>query len=131
MRRSSLTPGGGSSPLGLARQELGQVTSDDASSTPPDVSDPNSKLIIAPEVKSLQFQYFDGSNWQDTWDGTQAGSDGVTPIGPPAAVAITVGVTPPGGSADQQVRTYRHVVAILTANGPTAQQSQDSSSTSP
>lgn len=122
--------GGGNSPLGLARQELGQVTSDDASNTtPPAVTDPGSKLIVAPEVKSLQFQYFDGSNWQDTWDGTQAGSDGVSPIGPPAAVAITIGIPPPGGG-DGPLKTYRHVVAILTANGPTQQQ-QNSGSTSP
>ena len=86
-----LAGGGG---LGLARQEQTAILGIDAApgTEPPDVGDPNSKLIIAPEVKSLQFQYFDGAAWQDVWDGTQPGGDGVTPMGPPAAVAITIGL---------------------------------------
>jgi hypothetical protein len=109
----------GGSPGGLARQELLQVTSTDAvnGSVPPDSGDPNSKLL-APEVKSLQFQYFDGSDWQDSWDGTQPGSDGVTPIGPPLAIAVTLDIARPDG----EVKTYRHVVAIPTANNPTPSQ---------
>ena len=85
-------------------------------------------------MKSLQFEYFDGQSWQDSWDGTQVGSDGVTPIGPPAAVAITIGLARPG---TDEVKTYRHVVAIRTANGSTesdlgtASSSSSSSSTSP
>ncbi len=108
-----LAGGGG---LGLARLEQTAITGDDAApgTTPPDVSDPNSKVIIAPEVKSLQFQYFDGSAWQDSWDGTQLGADGVTPLGPPAAVAITIGLAQPDGG---DLKMYRHVVGIQAANG--------------
>ena len=122
-----LAGGGG---LGLARQEQTAITGDDAApgTSPPDVSDPNSKLIIAPEVKSLQFQFFDGSAWQDSWDGTVTGADGVTPLGPPAAVAITIGLAPPDGG---ELKTYRHVIGIQTANGSTSGQisSTDGSTT--
>jgi prepilin-type N-terminal cleavage/methylation domain-containing protein len=117
----------GGSPGGLARQELLQVTSSDAlnGTVPADSGDPNSKLL-APEVKSLQFEYFDGSEWNDSWDGTQAGSDGVTPIGPPLAIAVTLGIAGPDG----EVKTYRHVVAIPTANNPTPSQLSASGTTS-
>jgi prepilin-type N-terminal cleavage/methylation domain-containing protein len=111
--------GGGG--LGLARQEQTNITGDDAlpGTMPPDVGDANSKLIIAPEVKSIQFQYFDGAEWQDSWDGTQPGGDGVTPLGPPAAVAVTIGLAPIDGG---EMKMYRHVIAIPTANGSTSAQ---------
>jgi hypothetical protein len=111
---------------GLARQEIGQVTADAAvlGNVPTDLSDPYSKLL-APEVKSLQFEYFDGTSWLDSWDGTQVGSDGVTPLGPPAAVAITIGLEQPDSS---ELKMYRHVVAIQTASGATTLQGGSSSS---
>jgi prepilin-type N-terminal cleavage/methylation domain-containing protein len=100
---------------GLCRQEFRPVTSDDAINVlPPDIPD-EASYVLADEVKSLTFQYFDGSAWQDTWDGTQPGADGVTPMGPPQAVAITLEVETPG----QARKSYRHVVAIPTANGLT------------
>jgi hypothetical protein len=120
--------GDAGSPLGLARQELKQVTSDDANITPPSVPD-EAAYVIAEEVKSLTFQYFDGTSWQDTWDGTQPGADGSTPMGPPLAIAITLGVAEPGNDAGGQpnLKLYRHVVSIMTANGAT----QVSTTTSP
>jgi prepilin-type N-terminal cleavage/methylation domain-containing protein len=102
--------GGGDKPLGLARQEIALVTSDDATSDPPD--DP--ALVIAGEVVDLKFQYYDGSAWQDSWDGTAAGPDGQTPMGPPLAVAISLTVRTPDGAG---TKTYRRVVVIQTANG--------------
>jgi hypothetical protein len=104
-----------SDPVGLCRQEFKPVTSDDANTVlPPDIPDEPS-YVLADEVKSLQFQYFDGTAWQDTWDGTALGADGVTPQGPPQAIAITIDVETPG----QTRKSYRHVVAIPTANGLT------------
>jgi hypothetical protein len=108
---------------GLARQEIGPVTSDDAQNgnIPSGMPEPGSREMVAKEVRSLQFEYFDGTTWQDSWDGTQTGSDGVTPIGPPLAVAITIGLTQPDSN---ELKHYRHVVAIPTANGVNAQQQQ-------
>lgn len=99
---------------GLARMELLQVTSDDALNlVPPNV--PNeANFVIAEEVKSLTFSYFDGQGWQDTWDGTEVGADGQPPIGPPVAIAITLGMVLPGSD---DVKVYRHVVYIPAANG--------------
>jgi hypothetical protein len=80
---------------------------------PPDV--PNEEAyIIAPEVKNLAFKFFDGTEWRDSWDGTAAGADGTTPLGPPLAIAIEMSLAMPGTDKEQMVR---HVVAIQTANG--------------
>jgi prepilin-type N-terminal cleavage/methylation domain-containing protein len=100
---------------GLCRQEYKPVTSADATAEiPPNVSD-EASCLMAEEVKSLQFQYFDGTAWQDTWDSTAPGADGVTPMGPPQAVSVLIGVTTRG----QELKNYRHVVVIPTANGTT------------
>ncbi len=97
------------------------VTSDDAAVQPGNIAD-EASYVIAPEVRNLTLSYYDGSSWQDSWDGTATGSDGVTPIGPPMAVAITVDIAS-GSGPDAKVKTYRHVVSLMTANGATAQQS--------
>jgi hypothetical protein len=80
--------------------------------------------VLAPEVKSVQFQYFDGTDWQDSWDCTTSGDDGVTPIGPPQAIAVVVEIAvPQDGPKGEEPPTkrYRHVVACVTANGTTPQ----------
>ncbi|HEY1377424.1 MAG TPA: type II secretion system protein GspJ [Gemmataceae bacterium] len=103
---------------GLARQDLDRVTADDDDSQlPPNVNN-ESQLIIAPEVTAVTFQYFDGTTWQDTWDGTALGPDGKTPVGPPRAVVINLSVRRAGADPNDQtaVRNYRHVVAIGAAN---------------
>ena len=117
-RRISYWLVGDGSNGGLAKQEVQPITADDALlNLPPGVDNENSYLI-AEEVKSLRFQYWDGTNWNDTWDSTQLGADGVTPIGPPIAVSIEIGL--PGiGGPDAPVKIYRHIVAITTANGAT------------
>jgi prepilin-type N-terminal cleavage/methylation domain-containing protein len=112
---------------GLARQEYRPVTSTDATTVlPPNIPD-EASYVIAEEVKSLNFSYFDGSNWQATWDGTTPGPDGVTPIGPPVAIAVTIGVAAPSA---QELKTYRHVVPIATANNLAQLGSGGTSSTS-
>jgi len=101
------------------------TSQDPGDQMPPNV--PNeANLVIAPEVQSLAFSYFDGQSWQESWDSTTLGADGVTPIGPPRAIAVTLAVASPksGGTRPNgkgTLRSYRHVVAIPTANGPTQQ----------
>jgi len=97
---------------GLARMELKQATSDEALTTLSNFPD-DAGHVVASEVKSLNFRFFDGNAWQDTWDGTVAGPDGVTPMGPPVAIEITLDISLDGKKA----KTYRHVVVIPTANG--------------
>jgi prepilin-type N-terminal cleavage/methylation domain-containing protein len=108
--------GDANSPLGLARQEIKVATSQDALS-PFDPSQLDEKsYVVAEEVIGLQFQYFDGTQWQDGWDGTQVQQDGQTPLGPPLAIAITLTVRRSTGSGGTTTTSYRHVVAIPTAN---------------
>jgi hypothetical protein len=117
-----------SSGSGLARQEVKLVTSDDATNNmPPNIGD-ETPFILAPEVRSLSFSYFDGTSWQDTWDSTAMGADGITPMGSPRAIAITIGVAQPPArqGAEPVIKTTRHVVAIVTANGATQQQNTTS-----
>jgi type II secretory pathway pseudopilin PulG len=124
--------GGTDAPLGLARTELAQVTSEDAAAEPPEITDPTSRLIIAPEVKFLLIEYFDGSAWVESWDASQPGPDGVMPVGPPMAVAITIGLLPRSAAVEgvePRLKYYRHVVAIPTANGASAVQSQEEPAT--
>jgi hypothetical protein len=108
--------------MGLARQEIKILTTDDVINATSPVGGPDeASLVVAPEVCSLQFQYFDGSAWQDSWDSSTPGADGVTPIGPPRAISIRVGLAQPGGGGNQDLKYIRHVVPIPTANGTTQQ----------
>jgi hypothetical protein len=111
---------------GLARQEIRVVTSDDVDTVPIDVDD-NTK-ILAEEVKSVYFRYFDGTTWQDSWDGSTPGADGVTPQGPPMAVEITLTIGYPGSD---QTKTIQDVVAFHAAQGSGSQSSNPTTSTSP
>jgi prepilin-type N-terminal cleavage/methylation domain-containing protein len=115
--------GGGDGPGGgLAKQEVQPVTSDDAlNNLPPGSVGNENDYIIADEVRSLTFSYFDGTNWNDTWDSAQPGPDGVTPMGPPRAVSIEIGL-PGVGGPNKPLKIYRHVVSLVTANGATTQQ---------
>lgn len=122
--------GGSGAPVGLARQEIKLVTSDDQmGAIPPDVPDETS-MVIAEEVRSLEIRYWDGQTWQDSWDGTTTGGSANLPIGPPLAVEVKIGVARVKSrsrqanpmmldSSTSNGKIYRHVVAIPAANGNT------------
>ncbi len=117
--------GGEEVPLGLARQEINLVASDDLmSALPPDVpDDPTYGVrLLAEEVKSLTFSYWDGTAWQETWDSTQVGADGRTPLGPPLGIAVVLGIASPGARGESNVKLYRHFFNLPTANGLPADQ---------
>jgi hypothetical protein len=97
---------------GLARMETSTVTGQDPGSIIPSDSDA-AGMVIAPEVQSVTFSYFDGTNWQDSWTGTTPGPDGSTPMGAPVAVAVVIGMAQPGTT---DLKSYRRVVAIPTTN---------------
>lgn len=116
--------GGTDAPSGLARQVIRLVTSEDQmAAMPPDLADEGT-YVIAEEVRSLSFSYFDGTSWLDTWDGTQPGSDGTTPMGPPLAIAILIELARgrvEGTNGENGTKRYRQVIPIPTANGATQQ----------
>jgi hypothetical protein len=112
--------GDSGSAQGLARQEVKLVTSADyINNLPPDIPEDPTWKVIAPEVQSVMFRYWDGNTWQDTWDSTQPPADNssTNPQGPPRAIEITVGLPVVGGGDGQNLKTYRHVIALPTANG--------------
>jgi prepilin-type N-terminal cleavage/methylation domain-containing protein len=112
---------------GLLRQDADRVSAadDDADAPlPPAVSD-ESKYVFAPEVTEATFRYFDGENWQDSWDGTALGPDGKTPVGPPRAIEVSLTVRRYGADPNDSNATkqYRQVIPVNAGNA------QSSSST--
>src|SRR5262245_25442603 len=90
---------------GLCRQEIAPPTSELIDDPLPTEKDDHTK-ILASEVKDLKFRYYDGNTWQDSWDGSTPGPDGVTPQGPPRAIEIALTVQLRGSDAPKQ---FRHV----------------------
>jgi hypothetical protein len=110
---------------GLARQEIKVVTAEDIATDQSPIGGPDeAKLVVAPEVRSVQFEYFDGSGWAESWDSSTPGADGVTPQGPPRAVAIRLGIVSVSTTTgNEDLKYVRHVVAIPSANGTSQQNS--------
>jgi prepilin-type N-terminal cleavage/methylation domain-containing protein len=107
---------------GLMREEDAQATSDNAMNPNYPQEDAN---IIAPEVTNVQFSYFDGFNWQDSWDATQLSADQITPQGSPRAIKIMLEIQLPKDEfaadpkAAPKTRQYTHVIVIHSASGLT------------
>jgi prepilin-type N-terminal cleavage/methylation domain-containing protein len=108
---------------GVAMQEILQPTSDLTDNPLPNDLDDHSKML-ANEVTDLQFRYYDGTNWQDSWDGSTPGPDGVTPQGSPQAVEITLTI-----QFRDDSKQFRHVVAFPTASGPSTTTSSGTTGT--
>src|SRR5262249_21087543 len=117
-----------------ARQDAQPITTDVQPTTadgslmnvPPGIDNEND-YIIAPEVRSIEFSYWDGQTWNDQWDSRNLGADNVTPVGPPVAIAITLEVLD-SADPDGPTKKYRHVVWPMTGNGITPQNSNNGSS---
>jgi hypothetical protein len=112
---------GPSGPLGLAREELDLRANPQALQALPFALGDQEQFVIARDVVSVQFEYFNGTEWVPSWDGMQPGGlEGKSPIGPPMAIAIIVEVaeTIPDINGERPTRLYRHVVDVPTANGP-------------
>jgi hypothetical protein len=118
---------GGPEHGGLYRQEIGRQGGDSVtdlnlltSSMPPEVSDP-STMLVAKGILEATFQYWDGANWLDTWDGTTVNTyDEVTPTGPPVAVKINIkiarkDVKQVSVNDPKSYREFSQVVSIPTA----------------
>ncbi|MFO0846414.1 MAG: prepilin-type N-terminal cleavage/methylation domain-containing protein [Gemmataceae bacterium] len=104
----------GDGDAGLCRLEQRLVTSEEGASTslPGDVE----KYVLAPEARSLDVSYFDGSSWLDSWDSTELGPDEKTPRGSPRAIKVRVGLAQPNRK-DGELKYHTHVILIPTAGG--------------
>jgi prepilin-type N-terminal cleavage/methylation domain-containing protein len=107
---------------GLARQELPWLTSEQLiNSTDPIPEDgkEESDYVIAEEVTRIQFEYWDGSAWADTWDGRQTNADGKTLRGPPMAIRVHFWLNVPGPNPGETIeKEFRHTIAVRSAAGP-------------
>lgn len=104
---------------GLCRQERPWVTADGIRDTfEPDLSNEAGDML-AEEVTNLTFEYFDGTDWTSTWNGYSPGPDGITPLGPPRAVRVTLTLSLPStqpGRAPVQ-KQVSQVIPIRAAPG--------------
>jgi prepilin-type N-terminal cleavage/methylation domain-containing protein len=113
--------GADSEPTGLVRQDALLTQADDGTGnfvTQVQQLPQFSPQLLAPEVQSVQFNYLDPVNgWVSDWPQDAAAYDGVTQIGPPQAVEVILTLLRKNGDTI----TYRQVIAIRSANGPTMQ----------
>jgi hypothetical protein len=106
---------------GLCRQEILQATSDLVDDTQVSWVDSDDHYrVVAGEVRQFDIQYYDGTNWQSSWDGSTPGPDGKTPQGPPRSIQMTIGLQMPG---TDKLQTYTHTISFATAPGPSSQSS--------
>ena len=97
---------------GLAHQEVKRVTGMDADTQS---DEPDQPIKYIPEVKSVKFQFWDGTAWAESWNADDPGPAPDTKVGPPAAVQIEL---------ELAQKKYRHVVAVPTGNNYSTQQTQ-------
>jgi hypothetical protein len=62
--------------------------------------------LVAPEVVALEFQYFDGANWQPSWDTTQGN-------GLPQLIKISLALSNPSRPKDQEPTSGASIADLL------------------
>lgn len=78
--------------------------------------------IISRKVRSFTLRYFDGSDWQESWDSTQLENT------LPRAVELTIELQ---GTTQQEVRTISRVLAVACGNSTPASGSSFTSPAAP
>jgi hypothetical protein len=119
---------------GLTRQEVVMVQGDDGSGTMiTTIGSDVSAQLLSSEVLDIEFRYLDNDpqngdgGWVENWptDATDYNvfSDSRVPIGPPLAIEITMTIQPHSSDSGRTFDpvTYRHVIPIICANGPSLQ----------
>ena len=101
-------------PAGLARLEGDRMAMDHADVEQDDAALAGASQVIAPEIARLQFRYFDGEQWVETWDSVEM--DRL-----PQAIEVTLGFrdaqaeanAPSGLSSVIPIgQTVRHVIQV-------------------
>jgi prepilin-type N-terminal cleavage/methylation domain-containing protein len=101
----------------LCRQERPWVTADGVRNSLEPDSSTEAFDVIAPEVVDATFEYYDGGTWQGSWDGSMTGLDGVTPVGPPRAIRVTLVLEFPGRSGAMVQKRVTQVIPLRAAIG--------------
>jgi hypothetical protein len=105
-----------SSNFGLIRREVDRASSVASSEQNQTGGLSEGDILLASEVKSIEFLYFDGSDWLDYWDSSVQGSL-------PSAVEITLKISRPPKKNDPtpDPGVYRLVVSIPTSAPSTSE----------
>lgn len=102
---------------GLYRRVRPWVTADGVRNGIESDPDAPDSVLLAEEVTGVAMEYSDGSTWAATWDGTQPGPDGVTPLGPPRAVRVTLTFQVAVSKGEPVTRTVSQVIVVRAAPG--------------
>ena len=73
--------------------------------------------VIAPEVKSVGFEYLNGTGWDGSWDGSAAALDDSAMMGPPRAVRVTLVFTLLDDRGQTTEKTVIHVFPVRASIG--------------
>jgi hypothetical protein len=114
---------------GLVRRDMDRAAALFSSQSGQDLNLDSAAAVIAPEVESIQFAYYDGTNqvWVDSWDSSQNGNGGL-----PLAVQITLAIARPAkkGGVVQPPGIYTLLVDIPCASSSSTASTASSDSTS-
>ena len=112
-RAATVSQGG----TGLIRRQLARAVTKYANNGGNSQALSNTGDVVAPEVSAIEFRYFDGSAWANSWDSTETRSL-------PMAVEINLSIRPPprggavkSGQSDPDLN-YRLVVHLPVAQIP-------------
>lgn len=117
-KQSQVTFATPSAPGGLYRRSIDRAVASFRGDTNLVENPDEFSELVAGEIAELQFRYFDGADWQTTWDSEEAG-------GFPVAIEITLVLDPSridggpnysyGGFDGAEMESYRSVVHLPAA----------------
>ena len=104
---------------GLCREERPWVTADQIGNSTYPNRDNEEAALVADHIVDVQFEYYDGTGWSTTWDGSGTSATGSGIAGPPRAVRITLTfeLTDPQRPQEPIYRTISQIIPIRTAPG--------------
>lgn len=102
---------------GLYRRERPWITADGVSNAIEADPDAPDSVLLAEEVTNVLFEYSDGTSWTESWDGTVPGPDGVTPLGPPRAVKVTLDIRVPVSRGEPVTKQVSQIIVVRSAPG--------------
>jgi hypothetical protein len=71
--------------------------------------DPDTEMeVLCRDVKGFNVEYFDGTDWQSSWDSTATTPANMIPV----AVRITLELYPPGGKTDRG--DFKRIVKVVS-----------------
>ena len=104
---------------GLCREERPWVTADQIGNSTYPNRENEEAALVADHIADVQFEYYDGTAWSTTWDGSGTSATGSGMAGPPRAVRVTLTfeLTDPQRPQEPIYRTVTQIIPIRTAPG--------------